>query len=497
MLKKLYIQTSHYTIGSALSALAGTISFPFLTRMLSVGEYGLMALVSTTLELLVGVGKMGIQHSIVRFHGEAEAGKGPASLPGFYATSILTMIATGLAGAAAWSLIGPRLSVAWFHDSRLPGLFLVTSVLVAVRVTESALLNLLRAEQRTGTVMVYRVARRYVVLVFVVVALLFVARDVFAFFAALIVAETLLLAGLAAYLFAFLRRPLPLPGRFSPRLLRVMTAYGIPMMIGYELSGVILNVGDRYVIQALLGATSLGLYSAAYNMCDYVRSIFIMSIGQAVVPIYMRMWATEGAEATRVFLADSLRQYTLLALPVIAGLSAVGPDLLPFVASDRYEGGVVVLPSVIAGMVFSGATAITSAGLFLHKRALTVMILVMAAAAFNVGLNLVLIPRIGILGAALATLISYAALLVASTAFSRRHLVVALPWEAVVKASLLSLGMYIVVTRIDAGGRLATLCARVGAGGLLYGAGLLLVDGPTRVQVRKVMERLSSRARRS
>ncbi len=495
MLKKLYIQTSHYTLSSALSALAGTISFPFLTRMLTVGEYGLLSLVSTTLELLVGVGKMGTQHSIVRFHGEADTGKGPTDLKGFYSTAIVTMAVTGLAGTVLWAVVSPHLSVAWFRDSRIPGLFLLTAILIAVRVTGSALANLLRAEQRTKALMVYRVTSRYVTLGFIVVVLLFVARTVFGFYLALIAAELLLLGVLAVYVFVFLRRPTPSPRRFSPPLLRQMVAYGIPMMIGYELSGVILNVGDRYVIEALLGTGPLGLYSAAYNMCDYVRSIFILSIGQAVVPIYMRMWAKEGPGATGSFLEQSLRQYVLLAAPVMAGVAAVGSELLPFLASDKYAGGAVVLPSVIAGMVFSGATAITGAGLFLHKKTVTIMALVVAAAALNVGLNLALIPRVGILGAALATLLSYAALLLATTALSQRELAVSLPWGALLKAGLLALGMYLVVVQIDAGGRLVTLVARVATGVLFYGTALLVVDPPTREQGQRMVEQLRGRSR--
>jgi O-antigen/teichoic acid export membrane protein len=272
-----------------------------------------------------------------------------------------------------------------------------------------------------------------------------------------------------------------------------MAAYGIPMMIGYELAGVILNVGDRYVIEALLGSGPLGLYSAAYNMCDYVRNIFILSIGQAVVPIYMRMWVEQGAASTRAFLGQSLRQYVLLTAPVAAGVSAVGSELLPFLASDRYAGGVVVLPSVIAGMVFSGATAITGAGLFLHKRTLTIMTLVVTAAGLNVGLNLVLIPRVGILGAALATLIAYAFLLIVTTAFSQREVRVPLPWGALAKAGLLATAMYLIVVQVEAGGRLATLVAQVATGALVYGAALLAVDRDSRGQARELVERLRGR----
>jgi O-antigen/teichoic acid export membrane protein len=403
------------------------------------------------------------------------------------------MAATGLAGTALWALVSPHLSAAWFRDSRIPGLFVLTAVLVLMRVIESALANLLRAEQLTKALMVYRVTSRYVTLGFIIFALLFVARSVYGFYAALVLSELLVLTGLAIYVFVVLRRPTPSPRRFSPALLRQLVAYGIPMMIGYELAGVILNVGDRYVIEALLGSGPLGLYSAAYNMCEYVRSIFILSIGQAVVPIYMRMWADRGPEPTRDFLGQSLRQYVLLAAPVMAGVSAIGSELLPFLASDRYEGGVVVLPSVIAGMVFSGATAITGAGLFLHKRTATIMTLVVSAAVLNVGLNLALIPRVGILGAALATLVSYAALLAATTAFSQRQLEVALPWGALARAGLVALGMYVVVVHIDAGGRLATLVARVAVGVLVYGSVLLAVDRPSRAQARQALARVRRR----
>ena len=46
-----------------------------------------------------------------------------------------------------------------------------------------------------------------------------------------------------------------------------------------------LSVGDRYVVQALLGEESLGIYAAAYNLCQYVWKPFaIASVGRAVIP---------------------------------------------------------------------------------------------------------------------------------------------------------------------------------------------------------------------
>ena len=75
MLRRFAAHTSNYTISSVLVTLAGLVSFPILTRILDVGEYGVMNLIATALSLMVGVAKLGMQHSTLRFYSEIKAGK--------------------------------------------------------------------------------------------------------------------------------------------------------------------------------------------------------------------------------------------------------------------------------------------------------------------------------------------------------------------------------------------------------------------------------------
>src|SRR5207253_5305528 len=65
-------------------------------------------------------------------------------------------------------------------------------------------------------------------------------------------------------------------GKFETGTFRGMLAFGVPL-IAYELSGVILILGDRYVIQVLAGSEALGLYSAAYNLCEYLQIVLFTS----------------------------------------------------------------------------------------------------------------------------------------------------------------------------------------------------------------------------
>src|SRR5690242_17842047 len=94
-LKKLAVQTSHYGVTSAMTMLAGLVSFPLLTRVFSVADYGVMNLVAATVTISVALGKLGVQHSILRYWSEITAGKSRYTMPQLISTTFLGMVATG------------------------------------------------------------------------------------------------------------------------------------------------------------------------------------------------------------------------------------------------------------------------------------------------------------------------------------------------------------------------------------------------------------------
>src|SRR5262245_54345156 len=94
-LKRLALHVSHYSLGSLLTTIAGLISFPLLTRVFTIDDYGAMNLIAATLTIAVAFGKVGIQHSIIRYHSEISAGKRAFTLDQLYSTTVLGMAATG------------------------------------------------------------------------------------------------------------------------------------------------------------------------------------------------------------------------------------------------------------------------------------------------------------------------------------------------------------------------------------------------------------------
>ena len=103
--RKVLTQASHYGIASLFTqVLGGLITFPLLTRVLSVEQYGTLSFIGATLSLAVAFGKTGVQHSVVRLHAPVAAGKSEFNLQQLYSTTLFGM--GGSAVVAGILLIG-------------------------------------------------------------------------------------------------------------------------------------------------------------------------------------------------------------------------------------------------------------------------------------------------------------------------------------------------------------------------------------------------------
>lgn len=485
MLGRLLVHVSNYSIGNLLVTIASFISFPIFTRVFPVDEYGILSLVSSLLLFACGLGKLGIQHAIPRFYAEFRHGKAAFDGRTFYSTVLLGMGAVGIAATALWLGAGSLLPAAWVADERIRYLMALTAPLVFVRIMESALVNILRAQQRSALLSAYTVCRRYMVLFLVLVTIFWVLPSLTGLYLATMAAES----GAVIAIAVIVLRSNPLSAAsYSSSLHRSMLAFGIPM-IGFELGGIVLNVGDRYMLQALIGYEAVGVYSAAYNVCEYVQFIVIASVGQALVPAYTRIWEERGAAETARFVEQVLHFYLLLAAAVLAGLVAVGPDVLSLLASSKYAEGGVVIPWVMAGLLTSGSATMLGAGIYIHKQTRVMMVGVLLAAALNLALNAVLIPAAGIRGAAVATLASELLIAVLAFLYGRRTMRIVFPGLHLLKFLAMGAAMYWAVTQVHVDSILMDLTFKVVVGCLVYGALAVACDRRARSVARMVAMR--------
>lgn len=473
MRRSFKVHAANYAWAEILATLAGLVSFPILTRLLSVADYGVMNLVATVLGVAVALGKLGVQHAALRMHAQVAAGRGPCTMPRFEASVLWGMAATGLvatlllvAGAAVVRAAG------WAGEAVSLALW-IAAPLVAVRVVDSAVINRLRAEEASAALAWYGTARRYGTLVAVLGTLWLVRRDLAGFYGATLFAEGLALVAIVIWVYR--GTGLPRPADADPAAFRGLVGFGVPMLVS-ELSTLVLTMSDRFIIQSAVGAQALGVYAAAFNMCDYLRLALLGAMVGAAYPRCLRLWEEQGEAALLAFLGRFLQAYVAMAVFMVALMVAVGGELMSVLASARYREGGVVAPWIMAGLAIQSVLTVAAVGLYLAKRTAQVMLSVLAAGAISVAANLWLVPQLGIRGAAVIVLLVFAGLGVVQMRLAQRHAPVVWPWRALLAYGALAVLCLVLLDALPPAAHPALgLITRGAALVVLYGLGCLAI----------------------
>lgn len=183
---------------------------------------------------------------------------------------------------------------------------------------------------------------------------------------------------------------------------------------------------DVVLLGVLSDVHAVGLYTAAYRVCYLVLAVAV-AVHAAYLPGLTRA-AADGGPALSAVAARSLAAALTIGTPaVVGGAFLAGPILLVLFGAD-YAGAAWALRFVLLsiGCIFASLAA-HNVLVALGRPWLEVRVVGLAAAT-NVVLNLVLIPRYGIAGAGLATALAEGVVL-AGTAVALRRLGVR-PWRA-------------------------------------------------------------------
>jgi len=401
-LKTLARESSHYMVGLLCNAGIGLISFPIFTRVLPISEYGVMDLGQRLLLVLTIASKLGLQNASLRFYNREKFAADEDAARSYYSTLFFGMLGTSicvvLTGALLVSVL-PKNSML----GPLSGLVYLILDLVLLRAMGAAFWGFLRIEQRTKVFNVLTVCTRATTVAAVCSLLPFMGRSARTYFTGTVMVETGLIVGLTVWLVS---RGVLATKHFKIDLFRAAIVYGTPLVL-YELAYAVLVSADRFLVRHYVGADALGFYSVAYGLANNVNEFLVAPLGLALIPIYMRIWNSDGTEKTSAFLTTAFNIFMLAGVGVLAAIAAAGHSIVVFLASQKYAGADRLIPVILAGLLVYGANVFVAAGLLIHKRTMQMSWMLVIAAALNIGLNCLLLPHMGLMGGAVATLLSY------------------------------------------------------------------------------------------
>lgn len=175
----------------------------------------------------------------------------------------------------------------------------------------------------------------------------------------------------------------------------------IPLLPHY-LSGIILNQGDRVMIDRMVGKSEVAFYSVAYNIGLLVQ-IFTRAITNSFTP-----WMYQKIKKKDYFGIAKTVNFLLAIIGVIsAGLMMCSPELVLIFGSSKYASAVYVIPPVAASVFFIFLYNILAIPQFYFERTRFLATSSFVAAALNIGLNYIFIKRYGFIAAGYTTLTCY------------------------------------------------------------------------------------------
>lgn len=305
-----------------------------------------------------------------------------------------------------------------YEGDYLP-VFLVAAPIVMFDSFNAIPLSVLRAERRPREFI--RVSLTRAILASVLILILVVVFRIGVIGVAI---GSAVAAAVAASFGAIVVLRLGMRPHLDRRLAAAMLAFAVPL-IPASIAGWTLNLSDRPLLQAITGDTAMvGIYSLGYTVGLMVNALLVQPFTLAWGAVHWEMSRHEDAPAR---FARILTWFVAIGSGGALALSALGADAISLLVGPEFVLSRYIVPFSAFAYVLYGAYSIVAAGLGITGRSGQVAATMAFAAAATLLMNLLLIPRLGMYGAALSTVLGYGILALATGLLSTR--VYPVPWQ--------------------------------------------------------------------
>lgn len=454
--------------------LRGLILLPIIAKILGPSGYGTWSLALVTLGLVTPIAEMGLSTALVRF---LAAEKSTREIQEGFFSVLSAMLCCGTAIGLILFFLANFLANTLFGDASTLPIIQVIAIIVPVRAINTVCLAFFMAFRQMKTYSLFILLRNLGEIA-LIAGLVLSGFGIFGAVLSLLIAS-LFTTGVALYMIVSqigIKRP-------DFHYLKSYLKFGLPLL-PTNFFGWIVGMSDRYVIGYFLGITSVGIYSAAYSLGSFL-SHFRVPLTRVLPPTLSKSY-DEGKDAeVQSYLSYSLKYLLMLTVPAVFGLSLLGKQILRiFTTAEFIPSGYLVIPFVALSMLFFGIYATTGAQILRLAKKTNILGAIWGIGGLvNLGLNLVFVPRFGILAAAATTLFAYALASGLTLYFSFRELTFKVDWAFIVKSLAASGVMSLVILSLNPV-KTWEVFLIIGLGAVIYGIVLFLLRGFTRSEVK-------------
>ena len=469
-----------YAAGTMLARLGGFLLLPIYLQLMTRADYGLVALITTIVGFLGIVYRLGLDGALMRLHFDTA----PERRAGLYRTLFLVTLAFAAAASVILGLAaGPFFETIFFGVEFIPyGVLALALAFVGSGDYVPAILY--RATQQPGKFLAFNLGSFAVSSAFSLALVVAGLGAAGALLGQLIGGAVILVV--AAVIAARLRGPV-----WLAEVIRPAFRFSVPI-VPHQVSQWTIRLSDRWLLGLLLALPTtqrleaIGAYSVGYQLGSVV-TMATQAFNAAWQPYLYRIGET--ARGPRIFANVTIITIAGFFWMALA-LSAFAPEIVEIIANPEYALAAQVLPLIAFGAACQSVYTMLVGLIFLRRRTKQLPLITALSALVNVGLNVLLIPIFGVMGAAVTTLVAYLLSSTLTYAFARRIYPLELDAWRLAAIVILSVGGALIARVVDGPP------GEIVVPGLFHGAIVLAVGGILALVVRAPLRQLRRDAAR-
>jgi O-antigen/teichoic acid export membrane protein len=470
-IKRLLRHSGIYLIGNILNRVGAFVLLPLYTRYLPVADYGALEILYATTAVISVVLAAGLSHTTLRFYFEQQS---EADKKAVVTTNLLLVLTIGSLGALAVFAVREPITQLLFDSTRFSFALTVCLAAMVLEMSTEVGFAYMRAREKSALYVALSFAR---LILQVGLSLYLVVKKGMGI-------DGVLLANLSSVALGWCvvaGYALWNCGRhIAARLIKPMLRYSLPMAASALVGTVAINA-DRFLIKEMLSLEAVGIYALAMKFALLLSFLVSEPFARAYSPFrFSIMEQPDSAEIQALVLRHLVTVTSLVAL----GVALFMPEVLHFLAGKPYQSAHLYTPFLLASVVVSMASYCFETGILVKKKTQYLLYVSLAVLAAKIALNIALIAKFGLYGAAIAYFL--AALLQAFLVnfASQKLMPLQYPYAAMWRVGLLAAVAYAISLPLDYRDWTISIPAKLG-----IVAGFLALAYATDHSLRDVVQR--------
>lgn len=395
----LFEATAWYGIGNLFVRVVGFVLLPMYSNLIPVEQFGVYSLMMSTYAIAGVFYQFGMITSLTNFYlKESDTSRRKV----IFSTVINSIIILGFILTVIAFLISSVLSNKVLGSNEYSRLFILLFVIIFLESITNFILQLFKTLELSKKVVIYLFISAVVNLLlnfwFVYGLRMGIKGIIYAHLLTSFLVFVLLLP-LIKHSYTF---------TIDKKILLSTYLFALPLFIsGIFASG--MDVADRFILDHFLGKKEVGEYSFVYRLA-MVTNIFVISFRAAWTPYALNHYKDKNYKENfgKILIKVlAIGAFILLTVSFFADdlfdIKLLGKNLF----SPEYKNGLIILPFVVVGYIFSSLASFYSFYPFVSNKSYHFLISDGIGLAANLVLNFILIPSIGLVGAGISTCISF------------------------------------------------------------------------------------------